>query len=59
MATKPFPKLVDCRGLMDELGVKESTALAIMEKLTKVRIGRRVFVKRDDVEKHLEENEAA
>ena len=59
--SRKLPALIDCRGLQDELGVKRAAALAIMEKLPKVRMEgvRKVWVKRADVEKLLEESAAA
>lgn len=51
--------LVDCRGIMDEMCVKRATAEAIMRAIPKVKIGRRVFVKRDDVRAEMARREAA
>jgi hypothetical protein len=52
-----LPVLLDCRGLMDELGVKRATAEAIMRQLPVVQFDglRRVYVRREDVQRHLEE----
>ena len=46
-------KLMDMRALQEELGVKRAVAERIMRSLRKVCIGRRVFVKRRDVEELL------
>lgn len=56
-----LPKLLDCRGLMEELGVKRATAEAIMRALPKVTIDdhRKVFVRRADVQRYLDERTAA
>jgi hypothetical protein len=53
--------LIDCRGIMDELSVKRATAEAIMRKLQKVHIEgvRKVYVRRVDVAKYIEEQTAA
>jgi hypothetical protein len=52
--------LIDCRGIMDELGIKRASAEALMRALPKVRIGRRVYVKRSALTAELERrNEAA
>ena len=55
----PLPALIDCRGLMDELGVKRAVAEAIMRQLPKIKIEgvRKVFVRRADVERYLNERE--
>jgi hypothetical protein len=46
---------------MDELGVKRSTAEAVMRQLPKVTIAghRKVFVRRSDVLRYIEERTAA
>jgi hypothetical protein len=51
MVTDRLPALLDCRGLMAELGVKRATAEAIMRQLQVVTFPdhRKVFVKRADV----------
>lgn len=47
-----LPNLLDCKRLCEELGnVPRGVAEALMRDLDKVRIGRRVFVKRDDVQR--------
>jgi hypothetical protein len=52
--------LIDCRGIMDELGVKRASAESLMRDIpTKFRIGRKVFVKREDVRLELEKRAAA
>jgi prophage tail gpP-like protein len=43
-----LPELVDCRGIMEETGVKRATAERLMRGLAKYRIGVRVFVARAD-----------
>jgi hypothetical protein len=47
--------LLDCRAIMDELGVTRATAEAIMRKLPKVHPDgiRKVYVRRDDLERYL------
>lgn len=56
-----LPQLLDCRALMAELGVKRATAEAIMRQLPKITVEghRRVFVKRSDVQRYLDERTAA
>lgn len=46
-----LPKLLDCRGVQLELGVKRSTAEAIMRQLPKVQVPglRKTFVRRADL----------
>lgn len=58
---EPLPALIDCRGIMEELGVKRTAAEAIMRKLPKIKIDdcRKVFVRRADVERYLEERQVA
>lgn len=51
--------LIDCRGIMDELGVKRATAEELMRAIPKVRIGRRVFVERKDLDAEIERRKAA
>lgn len=56
-----LPQLVDCRALMDELGVKRAAAEQIMRQLPKIHIDglRKVYVRRDDVARYLNERTAA
>lgn len=56
-----LPKLIDRRGIQEELGVKHTTADAIMRRLPKVQIPgvRKLYVKRADVERFIREHEAA
>lgn len=54
-----LPKLLDCRAVMDETGVKRATAEALMREIPKVRIGRKVFVERADVLAELERRKVA
>ena len=58
MTTPALPELLDCAGLQAELGVKRATAEAIMRQLPLVTIPglRRVFVRRADVHRLLEQN---
>lgn len=58
MAARALPKLLDCRGIQEELGVKQSVAEAIMRRIPKQHIpgNRKVFVRRSDVERLLDEN---
>jgi hypothetical protein len=59
--TTPLPKLIDCAGIMRELGVKRGVAEAYMRALPKVRVpdSRKVFVKRGDLQRLLDENTVA
>jgi hypothetical protein len=47
----PLPQLLDCKGLMAELGVTRAAAESIMRQLPVVQFDelRKVYVKRDDV----------
>ncbi len=56
-----LPALLDCRGIMDELGVKRATAEAIMQRVPRVEFPglRKVFVRRSDVLRLIEERTAA
>ncbi|HET6683065.1 MAG TPA: hypothetical protein VFG75_05155 [Gaiella sp.] len=47
----PLPTLIDCGGIVRELGVKRATAEAIMRQLPKVQVPghRKVFVVRADL----------
>jgi len=58
---EPLPALIDCKGIMEELGVKRSAAEAIMRQVPKITIEghRKVFVRRADVERYLSERQAA
>jgi len=57
--TEALPKLLDCRTLMAELGVPRATAENLMRAIPTVKIGRRVFVRRADVDAELERRAAA
>jgi hypothetical protein len=52
-----LPKLLDCRGIQRELGVKRATAEAIMRQLSKVQVPglRKTYVRREDVLRLLDE----
>lgn len=56
-----LPKLIDCRGLMDELGVKRHVAEQIMRAVPKVTVDgvRKVYVRRADVARYLDERTQA
>lgn len=54
-----LPKLLDCRGVMDELGVKRAVAESLMRAIPKIRVGRRVFVTRNEILAELERRQAA
>ncbi len=56
-----LPALVDCRGIMEETGMKRNVVEAIMRELPKVTIDgkRKVFVRRSDVARYLDERTAA
>jgi len=53
----PLPRLIDQRGIVDELGVTRAAAEKIMRSIPKVHVAglRKVYVKRDDVLRLLEE----
>ena len=55
--TKPLEQLIDCAGLMRELGIKRTAAEKIMRQCKVVTIPglRKAYVKRSDVERLLEE----
>jgi hypothetical protein len=57
--TEQSPKLLDCAAIMAELGVKRSSAESLMQAIPKVKVGRRVFVRREDLEAELERRAAA
>jgi hypothetical protein len=52
-----LPRLIDQRGIVDELGVTRAAAEKIMRLVPKVHVAglRKVYVKRDDVLRLLEE----
>jgi hypothetical protein len=52
-----LPRLIDQRGIVDELGVTRAAAEKIMRLIPKVHVAglRKVYVKRDDVLRLLEE----
>lgn len=56
-----LPKLIDCAGVMRELGVKRGVAEAYMRALPKVTVpgNRKVFVKRADLQRLLDEHTVA
>ena len=56
-----LPRLLDCRALMAELGIKRAAAEALMRQLPKQRIPdcRRVYVRLEDVQRLLDENRRA
>jgi hypothetical protein len=56
-ANEQLPALVDCKGLMEELGVARATAEAIMRQLEIVTFPdlRKTFVKRADVHRLIAE----
>lgn len=56
-----LPRLIDCAGIMRELGVKRGVAEAYMRRLPKVTVpgNRRVFVKRADLARLLDEHTVA
>lgn len=58
MSAAPLPALLDARGIRDELGVSRAAAEAIMRRLPVVEIPglRKVYVRRDDVERFLEDH---
>lgn len=56
-ATPFLPRLIDQRGIADELGVTRAAAEKIMRQVPKVHVPglRKVYVKRDDVVRMIEE----
>lgn len=56
-----LPRLVDCKGLRAELGISRAAAEAIMRQLPKQTIDglRKVYVRRADVQRYLDERTAA
>ena len=48
---RDLPKLLDCRGIRDELGVSRAAAEAIMRELPKVQFRglRKTYVRKEDV----------
>lgn len=52
-----LPRLIDQRGIVDELGITRAAAEKIMRLIPKVHVAglRKVYVKRDDVLRLLEE----
>lgn len=56
--SQPLPRLIDCKGIQEELGVKRATAELFMRRCeTKLKVGRRVYVYRDDVLRAVREHE--
>jgi hypothetical protein len=55
--SEPLPELLDAKHLAGELGVTRAAAEALMRKLPAVTIEglRKVYVRRDDVARYLEE----
>ena len=53
----PLPRLIDQRGIVDELGVTRAAAEKIMQLIPKVHVAglRKVYVRRDDVLRVIEE----
>jgi hypothetical protein len=53
----PLPRLIDQRGIVDELGVTRAAAEKIMRLIPKVHVAglRKVYVRRDDVLRVIEE----
>ncbi len=58
---RPLPRLMDCRTIMDELGVKRSVAEAIMRAVPKQMVPgvRRMFVRRHDVQAYMDKHKVA
>ena len=57
--TDTLPRLLDCAALMKELGVKRATAESLMRAVPKIRVGRKVFISRDDLKAELDRRAAA
>jgi hypothetical protein len=55
---QPLPNLLDCAGLMRELGVTRAAAEALMRRLPVVEFDglRKVYVRREDVHTLIEES---
>lgn len=53
-----LPELIDVRGIQEEMGVKRTVAERIIEQIPKQTIPgvRRLFVRRSDVQKFLDDN---
>lgn len=49
-AATATPRLIDRKGIAEELGIPVSGAERLMRQLPKLWIGRRVYVRRDDLE---------
>jgi hypothetical protein len=47
-------RLIDAKGVAQELGVKPATAESVMRRLPKIQIGRRVFVRMTDLAQFIE-----
>lgn len=52
-------RLIDCAGIMRELGMARASAENLMRSIPKIKVGRRVFVKRSDLDAELERRAAA
>lgn len=61
MNVTPLPELLDCRRLSEELGITRAAAERIMRMLPKQHIPgvRKVYVRREDVRRLLDENTRA
>jgi hypothetical protein len=53
VSAKTLPRLLDRKTLAAELGITKASAETIMRQLTKVHVGRRVFVREADVQAYL------
>lgn len=55
--SEPLPELLDCKALRAELGVTRAAAEALMRRLPVIEIEglRKVYVRRDDVHRYLEQ----
>ena len=58
MSCGELPTLLDCKALMDELGVKRATAERIMRAVPAVKMPdlRKTFVRRSDVIAYIEQH---
>lgn len=56
-----LPRLIDCRGIMAQVGVKEATALRLMRMCPSgpIRVGRKSFVIEAEVVQVIEDLKAA
>lgn len=54
MTGEPLPGLLDCKGVMREMGVTRGTAESLMRACDKIIVGRRIFARRDHLAAEVE-----